>query len=71
MDAAKASELKNKIHEMEVSCYRHCSYVITLTPEQLKHTGHASIGAALEWNVARTKKEINVLVQKWEKENPD
>lgn len=62
------AELKQKITEKKIQAFDFMRLSRDIDP---KHMGHKSYGDFCAATVKRTGDEIEKMIQKWEKENPD
>ena len=61
---AKAQLLKG-------DCYDRMRHIVNMSVEELKHSGHASIGAGLEWTFKNADRKVNKIWEDHIKKYPD
>ena len=62
---------RSKVQEIKGDCYDRMRHLINMSAEELKHSGHASIGAALEWTFKHTDRQVNKIWEDHLRKYPD
>ena len=64
-------EAQAKVQEIKVNCFDHMRYIMNMSAGELRHSGHASIGAGLEWTFKNADRKVNKIWEDHIKKYPD